>query len=196
MTIADVIRGKDGRIAEVVDGDRRLRVLRDQAGRITGVEGPSVRDELIERIDAVAARSVGLAVDGWQRVSGDLLVHLPGVRRAAIRLGVTWPTTIRFMTEAEEIEMDAKHGGTVNGFRAPSHTRAHVIVMRDGNTAAEAAGTIAHELVHCRQVEALGDLFDATYLADDGVTLERLARERAATVSDIQFVRPADPREG
>ena len=54
------------------------------------------------------------------------------------------------------------------------------------------AENIAHGLVHCAQVESLGDEFDASYLADGGAELERQARELAERVADIEMVCPAE----
>ena len=58
---------------------------------------------------------------------------------------MTWPVTVGWMSPDDEAEMDAKWGGTVNGYRAASNTRAHRIVLRAGNTADQTAGTIRHQ---------------------------------------------------
>jgi hypothetical protein len=105
---------------------------------------------------------------------------------------VSWPTTIKFMSPQEEAVRDAQWGGETRGYRAASDTCNHEIYLRVGCSPDDMARTLTHELAHCSQVEWLRDLFDETYLRDDGAALEQLACDAAARFGDVELVRLAE----
>lgn len=134
-------------------------------------------------------RSIHAQLDGWHPFDDRLEVNPSQVALAAQRIDLRWPVTIERMSDEERVKKDAIHGGRVDGYRAPSNSYTHTIALRHGQAAEATALTIGHELVHCRQVEMLGNDFDTRY-TEDPEAFESQARELAPlVVVDLALVR-------
>jgi hypothetical protein len=203
----ELVRGGNGKAKALVAGDYRREVLRDRKGRITAIEGPTPADHLAQQLlsterlltqriaeaadqQARALEQTALRLEGWQPVAG-LLINTNNVKRAAQWLKISWPLTVDWMTDADEaawrddaVRDGHPEGAYLNGYRAASITAEHTIVLRLGAGAANTSRTLAHELVHCKQVEALQDKFDEVYRSPSGrELLEGYASLLATTIT-------------
>jgi hypothetical protein len=205
-TTTEIVRGRGGKAKALVAGDYRREVLRDHSGRITAIQGPSPVDDLAQQLQrteqlltrriaetadqqARALEQTALRLEGFQPVAG-LLMHGENVKRAVQWSAISWPkVVIEWMSDADEAAWDEAvrdeygKGARVHGYRAASNTAAHTIVLRLGAGAAKTSRTLAHELAHCRHVEVLRDMFDATYRTPSGrELLEEHADLMATTI--------------
>jgi YD repeat-containing protein len=165
-----LLRDDDGQVTAVREGEHTRRVLRDERGRLIGVQGPSRADELADRANALDAEAgelrdeltrlddqltrAELKAEGWI-VCGELHVNEWALRNHCQRLNLRLPVRVAW-TDA-----DADRGG----FLKAGTGAEHVVMVHPHMPPEQTARTICHELAHAHQVESLGGpAFDRGYL--------------------------------
>jgi hypothetical protein len=196
--------GQRARVTEIKDGPHTRKVMRDRHGRISGVEGRSRVDDLVDvagnladRVDHVSDHLSGVEGDaevlaervqrleGWTEVSGSgLMLNERALVEIGTRLGYDWRRQVSVRFHEPDESRSRRYGWLQNeGDRLVIHVYTGLGVNRT-------ARCICHEMAHATQVSRIGTDYMKVY-AECADELEADADTLADTVTDVELVRAA-----